>query len=165
MISVRLATYYASSFMMLGVHLIFWPIWLTERGLSATDIGTVLALGIASKLIANPLVAHFSDQLGQRKLLIVFLTSLSFLAFLLFSFTDSFATILALHLLFIALWSPTMPLMESLTMHGVAHLGLDYGRIRLWGSVTFMIAAMGVGYLMKEGSTHVVYWAIVLRLA
>ena len=97
MISVRLATYYASSFMMLGVHLIFWPIWLTERGLSATDIGTVLALGIASKLIANPLVAHFSDQLGQRKLLIVFLTSLSFLAFLLFSFTDSFATILALH--------------------------------------------------------------------
>ena len=164
MISARLATYYASSFMMLGVHLIFWPIWLTGRGLSATDIGTVLALGIASKLIANPLVAHFSDQLGQRKLLIVLLTSLSFLAFLFFPLTDSFATILALHLLFIALWSPTMPLMESLTMHGVAQLGLDYGRIRLWGSVTFMIAAMGVGYLMKEGSTHVVYWAIVFTL-
>ena len=90
MISVRLATYYASSFMMLGVHLIFWPIWLTERGLSATDIGTVLALGIASKLIANPLVAHFSDQLGQRKILIVLLTSLSFLAFLFYKYTQFF---------------------------------------------------------------------------
>ena len=164
MTSVRLATYYATSFMMLGVHLIFWPIWLTERGLSPSDIGALLALGIASKLIANPLIAHFADQYGQRKQIIVALTILSFISFLIFPLTTTFETILALHFLFLAMSSPTMPLIESLTMHGVAHQNLDYGRIRLWGSVAFMAAAIGVGYFLKGGSTDLIYAAISLTL-
>jgi PPP family 3-phenylpropionic acid transporter len=164
MISVRLATYYATSFMMLGVHLVFWPIWLTGRGLSPPEIGTLLALGIASKLIANPIIAHFADKYGQRKKIIVALTTLSFVSFLVFPLTVSFETVLALHLLFLATWSPTMPLIESLTMHGVALKGLDYGRIRLWGSVTFMAAAIGVGYFLKGGSTNLIFAAISLSL-
>jgi PPP family 3-phenylpropionic acid transporter len=164
MTSVRLATYYATSFMMLGVHLVFWPIWLTERGLNPPEIGTLLALGIASKLIANPIIAHFADQYGQRKKIIVILTVASFVSFSAFPFTVSFETILALHLLFLAMWSPTMPLIESLTMHGVALQGLDYGRIRLWGSVTFMAATIGVGYFLKGGSTDLIYAAISFTL-
>lgn len=164
MIARRLAAYYASSFMMLGIHLVFWPIWLTERGLTPTDIGLLLALGIASKLIANPLIAHFADRLGQRKKIITLLTVLSFCAFILFPLADTFTAILALHLLFLALWSPTMPLMESMVMHGVASQGYDYGRIRLWGSVTFMIAAIGIGYLLKDRSTDLIYIAIAVTL-
>ena len=49
-------------------------------------------------------------------------------------------------------------------MHGVANQGYDYGRIRLWGSVTFMIAAIGVGYLLKSRSTDLIYLAIILTL-
>ncbi len=164
MISQRLSFYYAASFMMLSVHLIFWPIWLTDRGLTPTDIGLLLALGIASKLIATPFVAHFADQFGQRKLIILVLSLLSFLAFLLFSITHTFASILALHLVFLALWSPTMPLMESMVMHGVANHGYDYGRIRLWGSVTFMLAAVGIGYLLKERPTDLIFVAISITL-
>jgi PPP family 3-phenylpropionic acid transporter len=164
MTSVRLATYYASSFMMLGVHLVFWPIWLIGRGLSPPEIGTLLALGIASKLIANPLIANFADQYGHRKQIIIALTVLSFVSFLAFPLTVTFETILALHLLFLAMWSPTMPLIESLTMHGVALQGLDYGRIRLWGSVTFIAAAIGIGFFLKSGSTDLIYTAISLTL-
>ncbi|NQV98255.1 MAG: MFS transporter [Rhodospirillales bacterium] len=160
MIPFRLAAFYASSFMMLGIHLIFWPLWLSSKGLSVTDIGLLLALGIASKLIANPLVGHIADRLGQRKRVILILSTLAFLAFLLFPLADSFAAILLLHLLFLALWSPAMPLMESLVMHGVASRGLDYGRIRLWGSVAFVFAAIGIGFLLKDRSTDVIYLAI-----
>ncbi len=161
----RLAVYYGASFMMLGIHLVFWPIWLESRGLNAADIGTILAAGIASKLIANPFIAHFADRLGQRRALILTLTGLSFCAFVLFPFTETFVTILALHLLFLALWSPTMPLMESLAMHGITTFGYDYGRIRLWGSVTFMCAAIGVGYLLKDRSTDLIYLSIAVTLA
>ena len=77
MITSRLAAYYASSFMMLGIHLVFWPIWLSDHGLTPTDIGLLLALGIASKLIANPLIAHFADSYGQRKKIIALLVLLS----------------------------------------------------------------------------------------
>lgn len=164
MIQTRLAAYYGASFMMLGIHLVFWPIWLESRGLNATDIGTILAAGIASKLIATPLIAHFADRLGQRKNIILALTSLSFCSFLFFPFTETYVAILALHLLFLSLWSPSMPLMESLAMHGITTYGYDYGRIRLWGSVTFMIAAIGIGYLLKDRSTDFIYLSIVITL-
>lgn len=164
MIPVRLAAYYASSFMMLGIHLVFWPLWLSNRGLKPTDIGLLLALGIASKLIANPIVGHFADRSGQRKIVIASLATLSLLAFSLFPLTDSFATILALHLLFLALWSPTMPLMESMVMHGVANQGYDYGKIRLWGSVAFIVGAIGVGSLLKDRSPDLIYFAVVITL-
>ncbi len=162
--SRRLAVYYASSFMMLGIHLVFWPLWLSDRGLQAPEIGLLLASGIASKLVANPLVAHFADRLGQRRLIICILSSLAFVAFLLFPYTDSFATVLALHLVFLALWSPTMPLMESMVMYGVTNQGYDYGRIRLWGSVTFMVAVIAVGYLLTDRSTDLVFMAIAITM-
>lgn len=164
MIQFRLATYYASSFMMLGIHLVFWPLWLSSRGLEPTDIGLLLAVGIASKLIANPVVGHFADRTGQRKLIISFLATLSLLAFAFFPLTDTFAAILALHLIFLALWSPTMPLMESMVMHGVANHGYDYGKIRLWGSVAFIVGAIGVGSILKGRSPDIIYMAVMVAL-
>lgn len=164
MIQARLAGYYASSFMMLGIHLVFWPLWLKSKGLSASEIGLLLAVGIASKLIANPLVAHIADRLGQRKSIICTLATFSLVAFLLFPYADAFASLLTLHLVFLALWSPTMPLMESMVMHGVAHQGYDYGRIRLWGSITFMVAAIGLGVLLRDGTRDLIFLAIALTL-
>jgi PPP family 3-phenylpropionic acid transporter len=43
-----------------------------------------------------------------------------------------------------------MPLGDAVTLAGVRDRGLDYGRVRVWGSVTFIIAAFGSGAALAE---------------
>jgi len=165
MIRTRLASYYGATFLMIGVHLPFWPIWLQSRGLDAEQIGIVMASGIVIKILANPFVAHLADRYGERKRLIILLGALSLLTFSLFVLSQSFWTIIVVNCLFFAFWSPAMPLQESLTTQSGARLGFDYGRVRLWGSVTFIVSAVGIGHFLKTGSSELVYTTIMFTLA
>lgn len=165
MIPYRLATYYGASFLMIGIHLPFWPVWLESKGLGAEEIGMVIALGIVMKIIANPLVAQVADRRGERKRLIVLLTTISLAIFALFALASGFWSIVIINCIFFAFWSPAMPLQESLTMQSAARYGFDYGRIRLWGSITFIISAMGIGHLLKGSSTDLIYWTIAGTIA
>src|SRR3546814_6858792 len=76
-LSVRYALYYATIFVAIGAHLPFWPLWLEARGLTAAEIGLLLALGSWVKLVASPGLAHLSDRAGWGKGTIVLLTAVS----------------------------------------------------------------------------------------
>jgi len=39
----RLAAFYAASFLVVGIQLPFWPVWLNSRGLDAREIALVFA--------------------------------------------------------------------------------------------------------------------------
>ncbi|MDE0386725.1 MAG: hypothetical protein OXI22_22785 [Defluviicoccus sp.] len=43
--AIRLALFYAAVFLFVGVALPFWPVWLTAKGLSATEIGLTITAG------------------------------------------------------------------------------------------------------------------------
>src|SRR5947207_15968701 len=45
-----------------------------------------------------------------------------------------------------------MPLGDSVTLAAVREEALDYGRIRVWGSVSFILASVGSGVLLAVGS-------------
>jgi PPP family 3-phenylpropionic acid transporter len=45
-----------------------------------------------------------------------------------------------------------MPLGDSITLAAVRDDGLDYGRVRVWGSVSFIVAAVGSGALLALAS-------------
>src|SRR5439155_12811659 len=48
--------------------------------------------------------------------------------------------------------SALMPLGDSITLAAVREEGLDYGRIRVWGSISFILASVGSGALLAVGS-------------
>jgi PPP family 3-phenylpropionic acid transporter len=164
-IQVRLALFYAALFSLVGVHLPFWPVWLASRGLGATEIGVVLAAGVGVKVIANPLVASLADRRGQRRPIMIALALMALLAFALFAWTGGFWGILGVTVLFFAVWSPIMPLGESLTMLAGGGRDLDYGRIRACGSLAFIVTAVGAGYLLTGRPADTVFWAILAMMA
>lgn len=162
---LRLSLYYGAAFALIGIHLPFWPVWLAAHGLGPTEIGVVMAVGVGVKLIANPLVAHAADRRGQRRPIMVALALAATAAFALFGWTSGLAAILAVTVLFFAAWSPIMPLAESLTMMAGSADELDYGRVRLWGSLAFIATAVGAGYLLSGRSADLIYWVILIALA
>ena len=157
--------YYGTAFAVIGTSMPFWPLWLQSRSLSPVEIGLIMALSVTTKTISNPLVAAFADRYGERKRIMVFLTLFATCIFSTFYWANSFWSLIAVTLLFHAFWSPNMPLMESLTMQNVRSKSLDYGRIRLWGSLAFIIGTWGMGQLLARHPIDFVYWITLALLA
>ncbi len=162
--TVRLSAMYGAMFLVIGIMMPFWPVWLEAKGLSATEIGMVIAAGSILRVFMSPLIARVADRSGERKRIIVSVTCLAFVAFLPFALADDFLTILLLQAVFAGLLGPLMPLSESLTMIGARTHNLDYGRIRLWGSLTFIAGASGVGFYLKGAPPDVIWTTIALAM-
>ena len=45
-------------------------------------------------------------------------------------------------------WTTIMPLIEMVAVAGIRSGALDYGRVRLWGSLSFIVASLGSGLLI-----------------
>jgi len=166
---VRLAAYYAAAFGANGVFLPFWPVWLTSRGLDAVDIGIIFACTSAARVLTVPLVAQIADRRGDRKPLIVAFATLSALLYLLYPVSTNFFILLTVSILASTTWFAGQPLGESLTVIAAKRDGFEYGRVRLWGSIAFIIVAIGAGHLLDGRDADVIYQiglvAVVLMVA
>ncbi|MGB0626189.1 MAG: MFS transporter [Alphaproteobacteria bacterium] len=147
-ISLRFALFYGALFFVLGVLLPFWPIWLESRGLSAVDIGIILAVGPWMRVLVDPVIAKAADHAGAGRRMLVLAALVSLVAFAGFALVSSFWVALLITLVFAPAYHALIPLGDSQAMTAVQRHGLDYGRLRLWGSITFIVGTLGIGALL-----------------
>ncbi len=165
MTSVRLSVFYGAVFLVIGTLMPFWPVWLKSIGLTAPEIGVVFAVGVMMKLISNPLTTQLADRTGHRRLLVIGLSLMATAMYALFLGADGFVSVIAISIAFFFFWSPIMPLTESLTMLAGRTEKVDYGRVRLWGSLTFIAAAWGMGVLMTDREPRFIIYAVLASVA
>ena len=157
---LRLALFYGGIFLALGIFGPFWPLWLQDRGLDAEEIGLIFALGTLSKLAVTPYFARSADRTGERRRILILLTLFGTLTFLAFRWTEGFWAIALVSIAFFACRGPVVPLMESLTMLTRERVPFDYGRVRLWGPITFIIGAWGMGLVLTDAPASWIHWSI-----
>jgi PPP family 3-phenylpropionic acid transporter len=58
-------------------------------------------------------------------------------------------------------WAIVIPLAESHALHGLPARGRTYGPVRLWGSVAFIVANLGAGWLVGRIAREQLVWIIV----
>lgn len=144
-ISVRLSLFYAAYFAVIGIMLPYWPAWLESRGLSPVAIGMVLSVGFWVKLVAHPLLATVADATGTLKRTTVLLALGGITVYGAFWFAGPFWSYLVLAFLLGFTVQSIMPLGEALALSEIKLHGLNYGPIRIWGSLAFIFAAFAVG--------------------
>ncbi|MDO9460835.1 MAG: 3-phenylpropionate MFS transporter [Alphaproteobacteria bacterium] len=152
----RLGFYYFAIFTVAGVHIPFWPVWLTAQGLSAGDIGLLTGSAMFVRVFTGPLIAFASDRVGRRRTQIMLFSVLLGLSFFLFSFAHSFAAIFLVTLLTSTLIPTIMPLIDTLTLVQSTQGSADYGRVRLWGSISFIAASMAGGFVLARTGTGMI---------
>ena len=149
-IGPRLALFYGAAFAAVGVQLPFWPVWLDAQGLSAAEIGLVLAAAFWPRVVTNLLVAYRADRVGRRKPMMVGLAAAALVGVALFAFADELWTFVLLSAASGACWAAIGPLGEALALQELHRRGISYGRVRLWGSLSFVLAAAGTGHLVER---------------
>jgi len=96
---------------------------------------------------------------------VVLLAAVSVAVFVAFIPARGFTWILALHLLAAASFPLLVPLAESQTLAAVYRHSLDYGRIRLWGSLAFIAGSLATGGLIAAYDAEWVLWLVLGPLA
>ncbi len=147
---LRLGLFYGALFLVYGVHLPYLPVWLDVRGLTAQEIAAITAAPYVLRVLITPAVAVWADGSGRHRALINGLAWLALLLALLFAQMQSFWAIFLLAVPFAITLSTIVPLTETLAVAGVRAHALDYGRMRLWGSITFVAAGFAGGWLIDH---------------
>ncbi|MDQ7005690.1 MAG: MFS transporter [Acidobacteriota bacterium] len=141
----RLACFYFLLFAYLGVFLPWLPPLLRSRGLDAAGIGLALATVQVSRFLLPPLWGLVADRLNHPRRLLALASLLAGSSLVALAWAVHPAAIfacLALHGFFLV---PLFPLAETLTMAALGDRPQGYGRIRLWGSVGFIVASFCLG--------------------
>ncbi len=163
--SIRVAVFYGALFVVYGMHVPYTPVWLDGRGLSAAEIGTVMAAPFFLRLLITPGIAMVADRTGRHRMALIVLAWASLAVVLLLSQAQSFWPILLLTVPLIVAFTTIMPLTETVAVSGVRHAGLDYGRMRLWGSLTFLAASFAGGFAVAHWGSGIAIWLVALGCA
>ena len=130
------------------MQLPFLPLWLQAKGLAVAEIALVFAGMTACRIVAVPLVAVLSDKYRSRRSLIILCGFISFLGYLLLATTSGFWQIFLISFFAALFTAPIMTLAEGFSVDGSAAHGLDYGRLRLRASLSFLVGNLGGGLLL-----------------
>ena len=161
----KLSGFYAAYFLAIGLHVAFWPLWLDSQGLSVVEIGWVLAAAFWIKIVAQPALAGLADRHGRTSRLTTVLMALATLGFCTLAGIREFWLLLVVVAVTAACYQPVLPIMESVALRHTEAARLDYGRIRLWGSVAFIVATIGGGWLLEDMQRHAIVWMIAAAMA
>jgi PPP family 3-phenylpropionic acid transporter len=150
MIYWRLSGFYLFYFASLGALLPYWGLYLKSLDFSVTEIGQLLAILMATKIVAPNIWGWIADHTAHRMAIIRLASLFAAIAFAGVFFADGFWWLSLVMAVFSFFWNASLPQFEATTMN---HLGDElhrYSGIRLWGSIGFILAVSGLGTLLGQ---------------
>ncbi len=156
----RLAALYAGLFIMSGIQLPFFPVWLKAKGLDPQIIGVVLAAPIVARLIAVPLVARAADRLEALRAAIIAASCLTVAGYMLVGLAEGARAVLIAYAFASLTLTPVMPLAETYALKGLSQRGRAYGPVRLWGSAAFILGTFVAGFATDTIPARHLIWLI-----
>ncbi|MDG4607254.1 MAG: MFS transporter [Candidatus Contendobacter sp.] len=154
---VRLSGFYLFYFAALGVLIPYWGLYLQALGFDPARIGELTAIPQATKLVAPNLWGWLADRSGWRMRMVrwaCLATALSFAG--VYAAGNSYLGLALVGLLFSFFWNAALPQFEAITLNHLGEHTHRYSQVRLWGSVGFVVAAVGVGFLVQDWGIGIV---------
>jgi PPP family 3-phenylpropionic acid transporter len=144
----RLSSFYLFYFAALGVLAPYWSLYLKDLGFNAVAIGQLMAIPMATKLIAPYVWGWLGDHLGRRMSIVRLGSLLTTIVFSSVFWVTGFWELGAAMVLFSFFWNAVLPQFEAVTFD---YLGDDvsrYSMVRVWGSVGFIISVVILGVVV-----------------
>lgn len=160
----------ASYFAHIGFFNPYLPLWLKELGYGLVSIGLLVSLQSATRLFAPYAWGWVSDHTGERIKLLRYSAMVALVLSLGLFFDGSLLGLSVVLLLMFSCTSGMMPMSEAAMAHLVSQGGrfdaARYGRVRLWGSLGFLVTVMVAGaWFDRAGMGSFPVWTSVTLLA
>jgi len=160
----RLSGYYFFYFAFIGVFLPYFGLYLQSLSFSAWDIGLLMSQMQLMRLFGPYLWSVVADRCGQRITIIRRTGIVTLLSFSIFFFSTRFDVLFVAIALLSFFWVAALPLLETLIFDHLRENAARYSRVRLWGSIGFVVAVLGTGAALDHLPLASLLWIIVLVL-
>ena len=159
-----LSLFYFIFFAWMGIQIPYFNLYLYHTGLSLFEIGIITAAIPLVRVFSPALWGYIADRHDTRGITGTILWLLSTLTFTVLLFTGSFGYILAVVTIFTFFWAPTLPIAEASAMVTARQEGIDYGRMRVWGTIGFISLSWLMGVVLDYAPIETVLWGLILLL-
>ncbi len=156
--STRLSCFYFAYYAALGAFTPYWSLFLKHRNQSTTAISLLMALWYGTRIVAPGILSALAAQSATPIIWLRIGSVAAFLSFFAFLLPMEFAGLFTAMVIFCFFYNAIMPQFEAITL---SHLGLQvshYGRIRVWGSVGFILIVAGFGLALDYASIAWLPW-------
>ena len=161
----RLSRFYFFYYFFVGSFVPYWGIYLQSENFSPSSIGILLSLFQISRIVAPNFWGWLADHTGHRVKWIKLTSFLGLIGFIGVFWAKGFFWIFLVMLALSLFTSSTLPLAESLTLAHLATTDGHYSRIRLWGSIGFIVASLFLGYLIDLQGINILLWVLLIAQA
>lgn len=156
----NLSRFYFVYYFFVGSFTPYWGLYLKSEQFSVADIGILMSLFQISRIFAPNFWGWLADHTGKRGIWIRVTSLLGMLGFVAVFWAHGFFWFFLVMAALSLFTSSTLPLAESLTLAHLATTNGHYSRIRMWGSLGFIVASILLGFLIDLTSIHSLLWVI-----
>ncbi len=153
---------YFATYLGAGVFLPYFPLWLDSLGYAGWQIGVVTGLNPVLRWTSAITTAYVADRWRCRWAILVGLGLAGTLATVPLLFVRDFRTMVVVMAAMGLVQGPLLPLLDATVLDHLDDLGGDYGRLRLWGSVSFVLGAFAGATLTRPFGPAIVPILIVV---
>ena len=141
----RLSGFYFLFFLTLGAFMPYWSPYLKSLGMNAEEIGILSAIIVFNKIFSSFIWGWFVDHTGKRIQMIRMTSLLSVASFVFVLLYQDFWSLFIILFVFSIFWSAALPQIEAITLSHLGERSDSYTKVRLWGSVGFIISVVLLG--------------------
>ena len=161
----RLSAFYLFYFALLGALVPYWGLFLRARGFDAVAIGELMAILMATKIVAPNIWGWLGDHLGHRMQIVRMASLVSVLVFSAMFVVEGFWAIALVMTLYSFFWNASLPQFEVITFTYLKQRVARYARIRVWGSIGFIATVVVLGVLVEHQGPEVILPSVLLIFA
>ncbi len=143
-----LSLQYFFYFSVLGIFLPYFNLYCYHLDFSGFQIGILSAIRTISTVVFPIFWGIIADRLKIRRHIYIACSIISSLVWAFFLFTIDFRVMLVISILYGIFYSPIISFLEAITMEILGPGKKKYGKIRVWGSIGFIIFTMSIGRLI-----------------
>ena len=154
----RLSHFYFVYYFFVGSFVPYWGLYLKSEQFSAADIGILMSLFQISRIFAPNFWGWLADHTGKRAQWIQLTAFLGLCGFTAVFWAHGFYWLFFVMAALSLFTSSTLPLAESLTLAHLATTNGHYSRIRMWGSLGFIVASVTLGFLIDFAGIKILLW-------
>jgi PPP family 3-phenylpropionic acid transporter len=154
----RFSVFYFFYYAAIGAYTPYVGRWVDALGHGGFVVGGMLVLWYASRVLGPPAWAALSTRSDQPGYWFVAGCALTLLAFSGFLFTTSAWALLSVMAVFGLFYNAVMPQFEAMTLTALGPRANLYSRLRVWGSIGFLIVAGSYGALLDKVGAQNFAW-------
>ena len=145
----RLSAFYLVYFASVGAFVPYWSVYLQSLDFTPGQIGELIAVSLITKVFAPYFWGWVADHTGHRLRVIRWTSFLTAAGFLGVFADQSYGWLMFVISTYSFFWHAVLPQFEVTTINHLGSERIRYSRIRLWGSVGFILTVVGLGYLFE----------------